>query len=80
MSGTENIRDDIYGVVKDRNIWRRIFIHELYKLYNEPDVVRTIKINRLKWQRGNGYPEEGWKAQRKVEGLEKLEVNYLIFG
>jgi hypothetical protein len=28
--------------------WRR-YNFELYKLYDEPDLVKYIKINRLKW-------------------------------
>ena len=39
----------IFGVTSDENIWRRRYNHELYELYGEPDIVRHIKINRLRW-------------------------------
>lgn len=39
----------IFGGVKVNDIWRRRFNHELYQLYNEPDIVKYIKINRLRW-------------------------------
>jgi hypothetical protein len=28
-------------------VWRKRYNHELYELFNEPDIVRYIKINRL---------------------------------
>ena len=39
----------IFGGIKVDNNWRRRFNHELYQLYNEPDIVKYIKINRLRW-------------------------------
>lgn len=41
----------IFGPVFDQNQnrWRRRFNHELMQLYKEPDIVRTTKINRLRW-------------------------------
>lgn len=39
----------IFGGVKIDNNWRRRFNHELYELYGEPDIVKFIKINRLRW-------------------------------
>ena len=30
-------------------VFERRYNHELYQLYNEPDIVRYIKINRLRW-------------------------------
>ena len=41
----------IFGPVFDpnQNRWRRRFNHELMQLYREPDIVRTTKINRLRW-------------------------------
>jgi hypothetical protein len=35
--------------VQDKGQWRRRCNFELYKLYDEPDLVKCIKINRLKW-------------------------------
>jgi hypothetical protein len=39
----------IYGPVQDNNIWRIRYNHELKALYGEPDIVRFIKIGRLRW-------------------------------
>jgi hypothetical protein len=39
----------IYGPVKESGIWRSRYNHELYKLYNEPDIVKVIKVGRLRW-------------------------------
>jgi hypothetical protein len=30
-------------------VWRKIYNHELYELFNEADIVNYIKINRLGW-------------------------------
>jgi hypothetical protein len=30
-------------------VWRKRYNHELYELFNEPDIVKYIKINRLGW-------------------------------
>src|ERR1700744_132045 len=39
----------IFGGIQIENNWRRRFNHELYELYAEPDIVKYIKINRLRW-------------------------------
>jgi hypothetical protein len=39
----------IFGAVQNKEQWRRRYNFELYKLYDEPDLVKYIKINRLKW-------------------------------
>jgi hypothetical protein len=33
----------IYGSINEGGIWRTRYSNELYKLYNEPDIVRVIK-------------------------------------
>jgi hypothetical protein len=35
--------------VQDNGVWRKRYSHELYELFNEPDIVRYIKIKRLGW-------------------------------
>ena len=35
--------------MKVENNWRRRYNYELYQLYNEPDIVKYIRINRLRW-------------------------------
>jgi hypothetical protein len=39
---------NIFGAVQDKGQWRRRYNFELYKLHDEPDLVKYIKINRLK--------------------------------
>jgi len=39
----------IYGPVKDNGMWRTRYINELYTMYNELDIVKVIKIGRLRW-------------------------------
>jgi hypothetical protein len=36
----------ISGAVRDMGTWRKRYNHELYKLFNEPDITIYIKINR----------------------------------
>jgi hypothetical protein len=43
------ILGSIFGAVQDKGQWRRRYNFELYKLYDEPDLVKYIKINTLKW-------------------------------
>jgi hypothetical protein len=38
----------IFGATQEGGMWRR-FNFELYRLYKEPDIVKTIKIGRLRW-------------------------------
>jgi hypothetical protein len=39
----------IFGAVQENGVWRKRYNHELYELFNEPDIVKYIKINRLDW-------------------------------
>src|ERR1700755_3403111 len=39
----------IFGGIQIEHNWRRRFNHELYELYAEPDIVKYIKTNRLRW-------------------------------
>jgi hypothetical protein len=39
----------IFGPVEDNGTWRRRYDHELYKLFNEPDITGYIKVKRLEW-------------------------------
>lgn len=38
----------IYGSIKENGIWRSRYNHELYKLYNGPDIVKVIKVGQLR--------------------------------
>jgi hypothetical protein len=39
----------VFGAVQENGVWRKRHNHELYKLFNEPDIVKYIKINKLGW-------------------------------
>jgi hypothetical protein len=39
----------IHGPIKENGIWGSRYNHELYRLYNEPDIVKVIKVGRLRW-------------------------------
>jgi hypothetical protein len=39
----------IYGPSYVNGVWRIKYNYELYKLFKEPNIVQSIKINRLKW-------------------------------
>jgi hypothetical protein len=39
----------IYGPIKENGIWRSRYNHELYKVHNELDIVKVIKVGRLRW-------------------------------
>jgi hypothetical protein len=37
----------IFGPVEENGTWRRRYSHDLYKLFNELDIIRYIKVKRL---------------------------------
>jgi hypothetical protein len=39
----------IFGAVEENATWRRRHNHELYKLFNETDIIGYIKVKRLEW-------------------------------
>jgi hypothetical protein len=49
----------------DKDTWRKTYIHELYKLFNEPDVIKYIKIIRLSLA-GHIVRMENSRAVKKV--------------
>lgn len=57
----------IFGPVKEKNVWRRRYNFEIDRLYGEPDIVKTIKINRLRWL--------GHVARMKGERVPKKLLN-----
>jgi hypothetical protein len=52
----------VFGAVQKNGVWRKRYDHELYELFNEPDIVRYIKINRFCWA-GHINPSNGATAQ-----------------
>ena len=55
----------IFGPVKEQNVWRRRYNFEIEKLYGEPNIVSTIKINRLRWL-GHVTRMEGERVPKKL--------------
>jgi hypothetical protein len=39
----------IYGAVQTDEVWRRRYNQKLYSLFNDVDIIKRIKINRLRW-------------------------------
>ena len=39
----------IYGLICEAAIWRSRYNEELYHLYDETDLVTTVRITRLRW-------------------------------
>jgi hypothetical protein len=39
----------IYGPVEVDGIWRTVYSNELYTSYDELDMVKVIKVGRLRW-------------------------------
>jgi hypothetical protein len=40
---------NIFGATQVSGMWRRRYNFELYRLYKEPDIVKTSKFGRLRW-------------------------------
>jgi hypothetical protein len=59
--------------VQKNGIWRKRYNHELYQLFNEPDIVKCIKVNRLGWAQHVTHMDNkrilGQKEQGKLEQL-----------
>ena len=65
----------IFGPVYDKEILRARYNHEIYELYKETDIVKTIKIARLRWL-GHIYRMEENNYCRRItlnqpEGVRK---------
>jgi hypothetical protein len=39
----------ISGPVEENGTWKKRYNLEVYKLFNEPDIIRFIKVKRLQW-------------------------------
>ena len=39
----------IYGLICEGVTWRSRYNEELYRLYDEADLVTTVRITRLRW-------------------------------
>jgi hypothetical protein len=39
----------IFGPVEENGAWKKVYKLELYKLFNEPDIIGFIRVKRLEW-------------------------------
>jgi hypothetical protein len=47
-----NLEKDVLSLkrlVQENGVWRKRYNREIYELFNEPDIVKYIVINRLGW-------------------------------
>ena len=49
----------IYGPTQEADIWRVKYNSELYDLYNEPDIIKVVKAERMRWLGHLRRMEEG---------------------
>ena len=61
----------IYGPVNDRGIWRIRNNNEIYNLYKEPNIIKVIKANRLRWL-GHLHRSEDNNPCKKVTFTDPL--------
>jgi hypothetical protein len=61
----------IFGAVQENGMRRNRYIHELYELFNEPDIVKYIKINRLGWA-GHVVRMDNNRTVRKVVNTKPI--------
>lgn len=57
----------IYGPTRVNNEWRIRYNQELYELFNEPDVIKFIKMGRLRWAGHVARMEETRPAIRALQ-------------
>jgi hypothetical protein len=59
--------------VQESGVWRKRYNHELYELFNESDIVRYIKINRLSWA-GHVIHMDNNRTVRKVFNTKPIGI------
>jgi hypothetical protein len=67
----------IFGAMQENGVWMKTYKHELYELFNEPGIVKYIKMNRLGWA-GRVIRMDNNRTVKKVFstktiGIRKLE-------
>jgi hypothetical protein len=63
----------IFGAVQENCVWRTRYNHGLYELFNEPDIVKYIKINRLGWA-GHVICMDNNRTVKKVYSTKPVEI------
>jgi hypothetical protein len=57
-----------------RGEWRRLLNRELYALYSSPDIIRAIKLRRLRWAMHVALMVERRRAYRDLVGNHEGEL------
>jgi hypothetical protein len=55
-------RDEVMGA------WRKLYNRELHILYSSPDIIRQIKLRRMRWARHVAHMGEGRNVYRVLVG------------
>jgi hypothetical protein len=63
----------IFGAVQENGEWRERYNHELCELFNETDIVKYIKINRLGWA-GHVTRMGNNRTVKKVFNTKPIEI------
>ncbi|CAK1585329.1 unnamed protein product [Parnassius mnemosyne] len=58
----------IFGAVMENERWRTRYKHELYQMYDEPNVIKILKIGRLRWAGHVSRMDEARVPKRLLEG------------
>jgi hypothetical protein len=71
-----------YGPINENGNWRSRYNHELYRLYEDSEIIKVIKAGRLRWL-GHLYRANETDPCRKVtftkiEGRRKKEDLQLV--
>jgi hypothetical protein len=63
----------VFGEVQENGVWMKTYKHELYELFNEPDIVKYIKINRLGWA-GRVIRMDNKRTVKKVFNIKPVGI------
>jgi hypothetical protein len=60
----------IFGSKRDAvtGEWRKLYIDELYNLYSSPNIIRQIKVRRMRWVEHVACMGEGRKLYKVLVG------------
>jgi hypothetical protein len=66
----------IYGPVNDNGVWRTRQNSQLCTLYDEPDIVKVVKIERLRWL-GHQFRMQELDPSRKLTLLTPEDTRHV---
>jgi hypothetical protein len=66
----------IFGPKRDEvtGDWMKLHNEELHKLYSSPDIIRQIKLRRIRWAGHVAHMEEGRKVYKVLVGKPKGKI------